>query len=235
MTQDRGREFLLDAMDVDETNFAASASNVMNTFQSTKVVPEVDTYRYSALATMAIGAGNTRDFDPTADGVFPLQELLNDLALVKDKIGSGQVIVTLSAIMQGILAKTAEFKNLTSATVLNQGQLSINLQSINDNPLVLAPSNRLVTSITMRDGRTSGQTAGGWAKGSTAKDINWLITLKTAPIAVSKTDKIRIFTPEQYQKADAWKIDYRKYHDIWVPYNKLPGLFVNTKPLPQAS
>lgn len=39
MTQDRGRKFQLDAMDVDETNFVATATNVMNVFQEEKVVP----------------------------------------------------------------------------------------------------------------------------------------------------------------------------------------------------
>lgn len=59
MTQDRGRKFKLDAMDVDESNFVATAGNVMGEFQRTKVIPEVDAYRYSKLATLAIGAGNT--------------------------------------------------------------------------------------------------------------------------------------------------------------------------------
>ena len=34
MSQDRGRKFQLDAMDVDETNFVATATNVMNVFQT---------------------------------------------------------------------------------------------------------------------------------------------------------------------------------------------------------
>ena len=42
MTQDRGRKFQLDAMDVDETNFVATATSVMNVFQEEKVVPEID-------------------------------------------------------------------------------------------------------------------------------------------------------------------------------------------------
>lgn len=42
MTQDRGRKFQLDAMDVDESNFVATATNVMNVFQTEKVAPEID-------------------------------------------------------------------------------------------------------------------------------------------------------------------------------------------------
>ena len=50
LTQDRGRTFMLDAMDVDESNFVASAGNVMGEFQRTQVIPEVDAFRYSKIA-----------------------------------------------------------------------------------------------------------------------------------------------------------------------------------------
>ena len=56
MTQDRGRKFHLDAMDVNETNFVATASSVMGEFQRVHVVPEIDAYRISKLATDTITA-----------------------------------------------------------------------------------------------------------------------------------------------------------------------------------
>ena len=42
LTQDRGRTFQLDAMDVDESNFIASAGTVLSEFQRTKIIPEID-------------------------------------------------------------------------------------------------------------------------------------------------------------------------------------------------
>ena len=54
MTQDRGRKFQLDAMDVNETNFVATAATVMGEFQRVHVVPEIDAYRLSKLITAAI-------------------------------------------------------------------------------------------------------------------------------------------------------------------------------------
>lgn len=47
MTQDRGRSFNIDAMDVDESNFLVTAGNVMGEFQRTKVIPEIDLYRWN--------------------------------------------------------------------------------------------------------------------------------------------------------------------------------------------
>ena len=66
LTQDRGRTFSIDAMDVDETAFVATAGTVMGEFQRVQVVPEIDAYRYSKLATLAIGAGQTRSIAITS-------------------------------------------------------------------------------------------------------------------------------------------------------------------------
>ena len=58
LTQDRGRTFHLDSMDVDESNFIASAGNVMGEFQRLQVAPEIDAYRYSKIAALAKGASH---------------------------------------------------------------------------------------------------------------------------------------------------------------------------------
>ena len=52
MTQDRGRQFTFDENEVNETNFVVTAARVMGEFQRTKVVPEIDAYRYSKLASL---------------------------------------------------------------------------------------------------------------------------------------------------------------------------------------
>ena len=84
------------------------------------------------------------------------------------------------------------------------------------------------TAYVFNDGKTTGQEKGGFKPDTAATGINWIIIARRAPIAVSKTDKIRIFEPNVNQKADAWKLDYRKFHDLWIPTNKLAGVWVNT-------
>lgn len=223
LTQDRGRTFSLDAMDVDETNFVATAGNVMGEFQRVNVVPEIDAYRYSKLATLAIGAGQNSEKAITNANI--VEELLADLNGMEDVIGSKEVVITMSPIMAGLLAK--EGKDYISKAMLAKGALSVEVQSFNENAIVKAPSKLLKTAITIQDGVTLGQEAGGFVADVAAKDINWLICTKDAPIAISKTEKVRIFSPDQNQKADAYKLDYRKYHDLWVADSKLPCIFVN--------
>ena len=87
----------------------------------------------------------------------------------------------------------------------------------------------MYTSIKMNDGKTSGQEVGGYAKGTTAKDINFMIIPKPGAIADSKQDKMRIFDPNTNQKADAWAMDYRRFHDVWTKDNTLPLIYLNIK------
>lgn len=226
LTQDRGRTFSIDAMDVDETNFVVTAGTVMGEFQRVQVVPEIDAYRYSKLATLAIEANQTRAIAATSSNI--VDELLADLNSMEDAIGSKEVVITMNPILAGQLAKAG--KDYISKAMLAKGALSVEVQSFNDNAIVKAPSKLLKTMFEFNDGTTEGQENGGFKVATGASDINWLIATKDAPIAISKTDKVRTFAPDTNQKADAWKIDYRKYHDLWVPASKLTSIYANTKP-----
>ena len=64
---------------------------------------------------------------------------------------------------------------------------------------------------------------------SGADDINFLAVAAPAAVAVSKLDKPRIFDPDTNQSANAWQVDYRRYHDMWIPDNKKGLIYVNTK------
>ncbi|UQF24217.1 hypothetical protein M2909_04310 [Vagococcus lutrae] len=229
LTQDRGRRFHLDAMEVDETNFVATAGSVMGEFQRTQVIPEIDAFRYSKIATLAKDAGNSRDIELTEANA--LDELFKDLATLEDKIGEqNNVIVTLSPLMIELLASNERFKNLTSESVLKQGGLDLRLAAVNGNALRKVASKLFKSKFVFQDGKTGGQEKGGFVTAEGAQDINWLITTQDAPIAVSKTDTVRVFDPLTNQSANAWRMDYRKFHDLWIPKNKLEKVYVNFKP-----
>ena len=83
MTQDRGRKFMLDAMDVDETNFIAEAGAVMGEFQRTAVIPEIDAYRISKIATDVLTANAP---GMIKQGYTPAKGILKELKLAKKAI-----------------------------------------------------------------------------------------------------------------------------------------------------
>ena len=215
MTQDRGRTFMLDSMDVNETNFVANATNVMGTCQATKVVPEIDAYRYSKIASLAITAGAATGGN-TISTTNVLSLLKADIAAIEDIVGDIPLVITMATPIASLLDQADKVDKSLDVTDFTRGEISTKVKSLDGHPIIKVPSARMKTAYTFYDGKTSGQTAGGFVAASDAKNINWLITPLTAPIAVNKTDKVRIFDPNTNQDADAWKLDYRKYHDLWI-------------------
>ena len=109
MTQDRGRTFHLDAMDVDETNFVAAAGNVMGEFQRLQVVPEIDAYRYSRIAALAAAKDRAAEQTVTAENVLSL--LLADIAKIRDEIGDAtELVISMSGLVTPLLAQSKEMQ-----------------------------------------------------------------------------------------------------------------------------
>lgn len=230
MTQDRGRSFSFDENDVDETNFVLTASTVMGEFQRTKVVPEIDAYRYSTIAAACIKKGKASG-GYTADEATILQILYYDIAAVQAIVGQNTpLVITIDSMVAAILSMSEKLSKKLDITDFKQGDVTLKVRSLDGiHPLIPVSSDRMKTEYLFKDGVTSGQEAGGFAPTENSKSINWIITPRKAPIAVSKTDKMRIFDPETNQKARAWAMDYRKFHDIWIPARKVEQCFVNVK------
>lgn len=228
MTQDRGRTFQLDSMDVNETNFVATAGTVMGEFQRTQVIPEIDSYRYSKIAALATAENKvTTGFTPAVATI--LEKLEAEITEIQDVVGEDEgLIVVMSTKLRTILNNADKFNRYLNVAEFKNGSVNTTVKSFNDIPILGVPSARMKTAYVFNDGKTANQQAGGFKADTAAKDINWIIMPQRAPIAVSKTDKVRVFTPDINQKADAWKIDYRKYHDLWIPKNRFAAIRVNT-------
>ena len=228
MTQDRGRTFSLDAMDVNETNFVATAGTVMGEFQRTQVIPEIDAYRYSKIAALATAKNRTTAaFAPTAANI--LEKLEADITEIQDVIGEDEgLVIVMSTKLRTILNNADKLNKYLDVTQFRAGAIDTKVKSFNEIPILGVPSARMKTAYVFADGKTANQQAGGFKADTAAKDINWIIMPQRAPIAVSKTDKVRVFDPDTNQSGDAWKIDYRKYHDLWIPEQRFASIRVNT-------
>ena len=99
--------------------------------------------------------------------------------------------------------------------------------SFDEMPIVKVPQTRFYTAVTLGDGKSNA--AGGYAKAEGAKDINFMIVDRASVIQLIKHGKIRVFDPDTNQSADAYKVDYRVYHDAWVLNNKKNGIYCHTK------
>lgn len=229
MTQDRGRKFQLDAMDINENNFVTTASSVMGMFQREHVIPEIDAYRLSNLATQAIGYqdGALVEYGYTAAEGTVLRKIKEGIKAIRDNGYQGPLVI--HATSEVVLELELAMANKITAVDFEKGGIVTKVPAIDGVQIIETPANRMYTAITIYDGVSDGQQAGGYAKGDTAKQINFMIMPRNTPIAITKQDKMKIFTPDQNQDADAWKMNYRRFHDIWVLNNRLNSIWVNVK------
>lgn len=226
MTQDRGRQFTLDAMTVNESNFVANATKVMAEFQRTRVIPEVDAYRISKITALAKQANKVTQYNPAEADV--LKKLDADLYNILDIIGdANDLVILMSYKAQQMLNANEKFAKQLDVSNFQHGAINTRVKMYNDIPIINVTSDRMKSAFVFQDGKTTGQEAGGFKADTAAKGVNWIIMSRRSPIAVSKTDTMRIFDPMTYQKANAWSMDYRKFHDVWVPNERLAAVWAN--------
>ena len=214
MTMDRGREFVIDVADNDETGFLVNAGSVMSVFQQEHVIPEIDAFRISKIHSIVNTNKTDNIISSNIDPDDITYTLADDIATLRDRIGNVPLIIMMSGITQKYFGR--EFAHTLDYVNFMRGSLSTKVKAIDGDPFMIMPSSRMKTAYDFKDGITAGQEAGGFAANAGAKDIKWIITPATAPIAVAKIDKSRVFDPNTYQGAHAWKVDYRIFHDLWM-------------------
>lgn len=228
MTMDRGASFQLDAMDVNETNFFANATRVTDEFQTEKVIPEIDAYRYSKLYALLKAASRLTAY--TAEEKTIMDVLLSDIAKIRDEIGEDvPLVISIAQAVKTKLELNDKFTKQLNVADFKSGEISTQLKQINNCFLKPVPSSRMKTAYVFKDGKTEGEKDGGFAPAVSAKQINWIITTQNAPIAVTKQDKMKVIDPDTYQKADAWFLGYRRYHELWLLENRYKKCWVNAE------
>lgn len=229
MTQDRGRNFTIDANDVDETGFVLTAGNIMGEFQRTQVIPEIDAYRLSNLAStaMSIKEDTNVEYSYTPSSKDIIQKIKTGIKTIRNNGYNGELIVhiTYDALTEVEIAALGKLSSIT----FSQGGIDTQVPSIDRCPLIPTPQNRMYSKIKLYDGITSGQEKGGYVKDDKGIECNFIIVPRDVPIAVTKQDLMRIFDPQTNQSANAWSMDYRRYHDIWVLDNAAKSVYANFK------
>lgn len=226
MTMDRGREFLIDVADSDETGFLMNAGSVMSIFQNEHVIPEIDAYRIGKIFSIVNekAAANVK-----ADAINPNEityTLADDIAALRDKVGNVPLVIMMSGLTQKYFGR--EFLHNLDYVNFARGAISTKVKSLDGDPFMIIPSARMKSAYTFYDGLSEGQTKGGFVAASGAKDIKWIIMPASAAIAVAKIDKSRVFDPNTYQGAHAWKTDYRIFHDLWMTPNGYNNTIIRT-------
>lgn len=222
LSKDRGRAFTVDRMDNEETIGMAFGS-LAGEFIRTQVAPEIDAYTFAKIAgTTGIDAAAAADITIGTTDVPALVDEAERSMNENEVPVDGRVLFISETAYAGLRAKiTRTVQN--DVTGINR-----EVEFYDGMQIVRVPQSRFYTAITLKDGSTSGQTGGGFVgTATTGYKINFMVVHPSAITKVVKHALPRIFTPDEYQKADAWKFDYRVYHDTFVYDNKVKGVYLH--------
>lgn len=207
LMNDRAKAFSIDRMDNEEA-LGQAFGGAMSNFMKAHVAPETDAYRFSAYAKKA-GKSATGDL---ADGEAVVKAVRAAItAMDEAEVPVEDRIIFITPTMYGMVqdldtTKSKEVFKRVSA-------------------VVEVPQTRFYSDITLN----SGADAWGYAKGADGKEINFMIISKSAIVQAKKLALPKIFDPDTNQEKDAWKFQFRLYHDAFVLDNKVNGIYVHTK------
>lgn len=221
MAMDRGRSFQLDREDNDETGIANLAGQVMGEFVRTRVVPEMDAYVLSKLATLATTKSQTVTGTVSSQIYKMITEAINKVQAVAGY--SEPLVCFVDSTVWAALMNTTEVTRQINVGEFKKGAVNTKVKYLNDVPIIPVSDDRMKSAFTFYDGVTdesgssgADQTVGGFVPATSAKKIGILVLPKRAASLVKKSERIRTFTPEQNQKADAYLFQYRIYYDLFV-------------------
>lgn len=210
---DRGRMFTVDNMDNAETAGVAFGM-LASEFIRTKVVPELDAFRFATYAgATGISAATPATLADGAAVVSALRAATNEMD--EDEVPMEDRVLFITPTLHGMLEDMDTSKSREVLSRFAQ--------------VVLVPQSRFYTAIEQKDGTTSGETGGGFAKASGGKDVNFMVVHTGAVIQFPKHIAPKVVTPEQNPDADAWKFGYRQVGVADVYENKTAGIYVHHK------
>ena len=212
---DRGRMFQVDSMDNLETAGIAFGQ-LAGEFLRTKVVPELDAFRFASYAgTTGISKISAGASLTTGEAAIAAIRVGNS-KMDEDEVDPNNRYLFITPTLLGLIQ---DMETTKSKEVLQ------NFAGIRK-----VPQSRFYTAISQYDGSTSGEEAGGYVKDSTSGcDINFMIIEKSAVIQFEKHVAPKIITPDQNQNADAYKFGYRNVGIADVYDNKVAGIYLHHK------
>lgn len=212
---ERGRKFSVDAMDNEETAGVAFGK-LASEFLRTKVAPELDAFRFAQYAGTTgiskVSAGATLTTGATV--IEALRAAINKMD--EDEVPYEGRILFITPTLKGLVDDLDSNKSREVMGAFSN--------------IVKVPQSRFYTQITLLDGSTSGQTAGGYTKtASTGADINFMIIHPSALMQYPKHTVNKIISPEENQIDDSWMFFYRAYGLADVYENKTAGIYLHHK------
>lgn len=214
---DRGKQFRIDNMD-DEETAGLTIGNLLTEFLKVKVVPEVDAIRFSTMAGKCSATlGNYVSETISANQIIAKFNSAFEWLSEHEVPAEDQVIYVNPSIMSAIRNTTELYKKLSQTEY--RGDVTFTIDTYEGRPIIEVPSNRFFTNVQTNQN--------GFGAGTGSVVINFMVVSKRAIVPIVKLEKSKIWTPDQVQDFDGYKVNFRMYHDAIIPKNKIPAFYTS--------
>ncbi len=220
LATERARELFIDRED-DEETLGMAFGALVGEYMRTKVVPEVDAYRFSKFASWSGIEEVDTPATLNASTVLAAIDAATAFQNSKEVPVDGRLLYV-SDTVAGFLEQAI------TRSRGNESNIDNRIFTYNGMPVIMVPQTRFYKGITLDAGASA--SAGGYIKTvSTGRDINFMMIHPTAVLQTKKHDNLKLFDPDTNQDKDGWKVQYRLYHDAFVYENKVDGVYSHIK------
>lgn len=222
LSHDRSIEFVIDPMDVDETNKTVSIGNVQNTLEEEQTIPEKDSYVFSKLYAEATAyAANGATISTEA---LTAENILEQFDSAMEKMdeagvpGAGRLLYVTPKVNK-LLKEAKDIQRVMGVT--GEGSVKRSIYDLDDVKIKVVQSARLKSKYNFTEGCVAA---------ADAKQINFILVHPTAVIARDKYSYINAFEPgEDSRTADNYLLQSRFYMDAFLVKNRANGIFINAQ------
>lgn len=222
---DRGRMFTVDTMDNLETAGIAFG-RLSGEFIRTKVVPELDAFRFATYAsTQNISKVSSGATLSTGENVIKaIRAAITKMD--EDEVPQEQRYLYITPTLLGLVQ---DMDTTKSQKALENFAKVVKVPQTRFYTAIKLKSGKIITTGSGETAATTDETAGGYVKADSAKDINFMIIHKPAVIQFQKHVAPKIIEPAANQTADAYKFGYRNVGIADTYENKLAGIYLHHK------
>lgn len=232
LMHDRDIQFLVDKLDVDESNATASIKNISETFTRTQSVPESNALFFSRCATKAktLNGYNsqTNIADFTEENVYSKLKGFIGAGKLRRYKAQGALIMYVRSEIMDLLEISKELQRKVELTQIAEGGMGIETRvtAIDGVPIF-----EVIDDEVFYDSFNFESDEGGFVPSETAKKINVLVASPLTTKFVPKLSSIYYFEPGAHTEGDAYLYQNRAFSDVFTfpngKDNKIDSLYVD--------
>lgn len=232
LTHDRDIQFLVDKLDVDETNETASIQNISNTFTRTQCVPESDALFFSRVATEAQKLEGyhsaTALADWNTDNVVPKLKAMISAGKLRRYRAMGALIMYVRSEIMDLLEQSKSFTRKIEMTQIAEGGIGLETRVTDLDGVTLI---EVIDDERFYDKFNFESADGGFVPAEGAHQINVLIASPLTTKFVPKVASIYFFAPGSHTEGDGYLYQNRACSDVFTfpngKDNAIDSIFVD--------